>query len=100
MHIIASILHGHLLEPDQEIPVEQIEVQDGKFFIAGQQHHVLFMGDHRNKFIGLGTDADGVPCVRSRCRWFNGLRDRDEEIDWHWGDIMLAPVISSKEVRT
>lgn len=97
MHIIVSIVNGHLVNADQEIPVEHLEVKDGNLFVTGQRHEVVFLADHHNKFIGLGTDADGVPCVRSRCLWFDGLRDRDEEIDWCWGDVMLAPIISTKE---
>ena len=98
MHIIVSILNGHLVNADQEIPVEHLEVKDGKLFVAGQRHEVVFLADHRNKFIGLGRDENGLPCIRSHCKWFDGLRDRDEEIDWRWGDVMLAPVISTKEV--
>lgn len=98
MTIVANILRGYLVDADQDLPVEQLVVQDGKLFVAGQRYEVLFMGDHRNEFIGLGTDENGLSCIRSRCRWFDGLRDRDEEFLWRWGDVMLVPVISTKEV--
>ena len=90
MNVVVNILRGHLVDADQEIPVEQIEVKDGELFVAGQRHEVVFIGDHRNEFIGLGFTPEGEPRILSRCY--------DEEFLWHWGDVMLAPVISTKEV--
>ena len=92
VNIIVNILRGHLVDADQEIPVEHLSVKDSKLFVADQRHEVVFMGDHRNKFIGLGTDENGLLCIRSRCQWFDGRTTRDEEFDWCWGDVMLAPV--------
>lgn len=88
--LILNVLEGAVPDLYREVKASDIAYRDGKVYIEGKPYRVMFMGDSRNQFTGLGTDEYGAPFPQSRLRWFDGLQDRDEIIDWCWGDVMLV----------